>query len=85
MFSHFLQHELPVTGYVDREKCKKLGLSIADVFNTLQTYLGSRYVNDFSIYGRNFHVVAQADTTYRGTIQDYPATISKTSPASRYH
>jgi HAE1 family hydrophobic/amphiphilic exporter-1 len=55
---------------VDREKCKKLGLSIADVFNTLQTYLGSRYVNDFSIYGRNFHVVAQADTSYRGTIQD---------------
>ena len=55
---------------VDREKCKKLGLSIADVFNTLQTYLGSRYVNDFTIYGRNFHVVAQADTSYRGTIQD---------------
>jgi HAE1 family hydrophobic/amphiphilic exporter-1 len=55
---------------VDRDKCKKLGLSISDVFNTLQTYLGSRYVNDFTIYGRNFHVVAQADTSYRGTIQD---------------
>ncbi len=55
---------------VDREKCKKLGLSIADVFNTLQTDLGSQYVNDFTIYGRNFHVVAQADTTYRSTIQD---------------
>jgi HAE1 family hydrophobic/amphiphilic exporter-1 len=55
---------------VDREKVKKLGLSIADVFNTLQTYLGSRYVNDFTIYGRNFHVVAQADTSYRGTIED---------------
>jgi HAE1 family hydrophobic/amphiphilic exporter-1 len=55
---------------VDREKCKKLGVSIADVFNTLQTYLGSRYINDFSIYGRNFHVVAQADTSYRSTIQD---------------
>jgi hydrophobic/amphiphilic exporter-1 (mainly G- bacteria), HAE1 family len=55
---------------VDREKCKKLGVSIADVFNTLQTYLGSRYINDFTIYGRNFHVVAQADTSYRSTIQD---------------
>jgi HAE1 family hydrophobic/amphiphilic exporter-1 len=55
---------------VDREKCKKLGLSIADVYNTLQTFLGSRYINDFTIYGRNFHVVAQADTSYRGTIQD---------------
>ena len=55
---------------VDREKCKKLGVSISEVFNTMQTYLGSRYVNDFTIYGRNFHVVAQADTTYRATIQD---------------
>ncbi|OQP64173.1 RND transporter [Niastella vici] len=55
---------------VDREQCKKLGVSIADVFNTLQTYLGSRYVNDFNIYGRNFRVVAQADTTFRGDISE---------------
>ena len=55
---------------VDREKCKKLGASISDVFSTLQTYLGSRYINDFTIYGRNFHVVAQADTSYRAKIQD---------------
>ena len=55
---------------VDREECKKLGLSIADVFNTLQTYLGSRYVNDFTIYGRNFHVVAQADTAFRADIDN---------------
>jgi HAE1 family hydrophobic/amphiphilic exporter-1 len=54
---------------VDREKCKKLGLSIANVFSTLQTFLGSRYVNDFTIYGRNFHVVAQADTSYRTEIE----------------
>jgi hydrophobic/amphiphilic exporter-1 (mainly G- bacteria), HAE1 family len=54
---------------VDREKCKQLGLSIADVYTTLQTYLGSRYVNDFTIYGRNFHVIAQADTMYRADIQ----------------
>ncbi|HTY60593.1 MAG TPA: efflux RND transporter permease subunit [Bacteroidota bacterium] len=55
---------------VDREECKKLGISIADVFGTLQTYLGSRYVNDFTIYGRNFHVVAQADTEYRADIDN---------------
>ncbi len=55
---------------VDREKCKQLGVSIADVYSTIQTFLGSRYVNDFSIYGRNFHVVAQADTSYRGDIQN---------------
>ncbi len=55
---------------VDREKAKKLGVTVSDVFTALQTYLGSTYVNDFTIYGRNFRVVAQADTTYRGDIKD---------------
>jgi HAE1 family hydrophobic/amphiphilic exporter-1 len=55
---------------VDREKCKKLGVSISDVYNTMQTYLGSRYINDFTIYGRNFRVVAQADTMFRGDIKN---------------
>jgi len=55
---------------VDREKCKKLGVSLADVYNTIQTYLGSTYVNDLTIYGRNFRVVAQADTAYRGDIKN---------------
>jgi HAE1 family hydrophobic/amphiphilic exporter-1 len=55
---------------VDREKCKKLGVAVSEVYNTLQTFLGSRYVNDFSIYGRNFKVVAQADTSYRNDIQN---------------
>lgn len=50
---------------VDRAKCEMSGVSTADVFNTIQTYMGSRYINDFSIYGRNFRVMAQADTTYR--------------------
>jgi HAE1 family hydrophobic/amphiphilic exporter-1 len=55
---------------VDREKCKKLGVSLSDVYNTMQTFLGSRYVNDFTVYGRNFHVVAQADTLYREDIKN---------------
>ncbi len=55
---------------VDREKCKKLGVSLSDVYNTMQTLLGSRYVNDFTAYGRNFRVVAQADTSYRANISD---------------
>lgn len=55
---------------VDRDKCKKLGVSLVDVYSTMQTFLGSRYVNDFTIYGRNFHVVAQADTLFRGDIKD---------------
>lgn len=55
---------------VDREKCKKLGVNIADVYNTLQTFLGSKYINDFTIYGRNFRVVAQADTNFRADIRN---------------
>ncbi|MBD0261076.1 MAG: efflux RND transporter permease subunit, partial [Cytophagales bacterium] len=55
---------------VDREKAKKLGVSLADVFSTMSTYMGSQYVNDFTLYGRNFRVVAQADTAYRNDIRD---------------
>jgi HAE1 family hydrophobic/amphiphilic exporter-1 len=55
---------------VDRDKCKKMGVSLSDVFNTIQTYLGSTYINDFTIYNRNFHVIAQADTLYRNDIVD---------------
>jgi HAE1 family hydrophobic/amphiphilic exporter-1 len=55
---------------VDRDKCARLGINIADVYTNLQTLLGSKYVNDFTIYGRNFHVVAQADSSFRATIND---------------
>ncbi|OIQ97395.1 efflux pump membrane transporter BepE [mine drainage metagenome] len=69
-FSYFTARTPGYQLDVDREKCKKLGVSISDVYNTMQTFLGSRYVNDFSIYGRNFHVVAQADTLFRGDIKN---------------
>jgi hydrophobe/amphiphile efflux-1 (HAE1) family protein len=55
---------------IDREKAKKLGVQISDINNALQTYMGSTFVNDFTIYGRDFHVVAQADTNYRTDIKD---------------
>jgi len=69
-FSFFTANTPGYQVNVDRDKCAKLGVNIADVFSTLQTYLGSAYVNDFTIYGRDFHVVAQADTSFRGNIQD---------------
>ena len=53
---------------IDREKAKKLGVSIADIGGALRTYLGSAYINDFTLYGRTFRVVAQADSTYRGDV-----------------
>ncbi len=55
---------------VDREKAKKLGVPLTEIFTTMQTLMGSRYVNDFTRYGRNFRVVAQADTAYRTEISD---------------
>ena len=55
---------------VDREKCQKMGINISDVYNTLSTFLGSSYINDFTIYGRNFRVMAQADSIYRENIQN---------------
>lgn len=55
---------------IDREKAKRLGVAISDISAALQTYMGSYFVNDFTVYGRNFHVVAQADTNYRTDIKD---------------
>jgi hydrophobic/amphiphilic exporter-1 (mainly G- bacteria), HAE1 family len=55
---------------VDREKTKRMGVALTDVFNTMSSNMGSQYVNDFTMYGRNFRVVAQADTAFRGDIRD---------------
>jgi len=46
---------------IDRTKAQLLGVPVPDVFNALQVYLGSSYVNDFNLFGRTFRVVAQAD------------------------
>ena len=55
---------------VDREKCEKLGVNVSDVFTTIQAFMGSLYINDFTTYNRTFHVVVQADTAYRSMISD---------------
>jgi HAE1 family hydrophobic/amphiphilic exporter-1 len=55
---------------VDRAKAKQLGVNIADIYASMSSLMGSRYINDFTRYGRNFRVVAQADTAYRMDISD---------------
>ncbi|HEV3410818.1 MAG TPA: efflux RND transporter permease subunit [Puia sp.] len=55
---------------VDREKCQKLGVDISQVFQTMQAFMGSLFVNNFTLYNRTYHVVIQADTTYRALIED---------------
>ena len=69
-FTFFTASTPRYTITVDREKCKRMGVPLSDLFNTLQTYLGSFYINDFTIYGRNFRVMAQADTAFREDIAD---------------
>jgi HAE1 family hydrophobic/amphiphilic exporter-1 len=69
-FTFFSTHTPTYQLDVDREKCSKLGVSVADVYNTLQTYLGSTYTNQFTAYGRVFEVVAQADTAFRANINN---------------
>jgi len=55
---------------VDREKAKQLNVNIASVYSTLSTLLGSTYVNDINLYGRNFRVMAQADSSYRSSLNE---------------
>jgi len=55
---------------VDRTRAQQLGVSIPDVFDTLQIYLGSLYVNDFNKFGRTYQVRVQADAPFRAHAED---------------
>jgi multidrug efflux pump subunit AcrB len=50
---------------IDRTKCMALGVPLSEVFNTLQVYLGSYYVNNFNEFGRTWQVNVQADASFR--------------------
>ena len=70
----------PITSYqanvpqldavVDRVKAKAQGVPLTELFETLQTYLGSAYVNDFNMFGRTWQVIAQADGQFRDQVED---------------
>ena len=55
---------------VDRVKAKAQGVPLTELFDTLQTYLGSAYVNDFNMFGRTWQVIAQADGPFRDDVED---------------
>ncbi len=57
---------------IDRTKCLVVGIQLSDVFNTLQDYLGSYYVNNFNEFGRTWQVNIQADRRYRNRVRDIP-------------
>ncbi len=70
----------PITSYqsnvpqlsadIDRSKAKMQGVAMTDLFETLQVYLGSVYVNDFNRFGRTYPVYAQADSSFRDDVED---------------
>ncbi|WP_339808546.1 multidrug efflux RND transporter permease subunit [Vreelandella sedimenti] len=55
---------------VDRLRAKAQGVPLTELFDTLQTYLGSTYVNDFNRFGRTWQVIAQAEAPYRASVED---------------
>ena len=55
---------------VDRAKAEALNVPVSRIFNTLQSQLGSLYINDFNLYGRAYQVKIQADSSYRNQVDD---------------
>ena len=55
---------------LDRTKAMQLGVDVQDVFDTMQIYLGSLYINDFNRFGRTYQVIAQADKEFRSSPDD---------------
>ena len=55
---------------VDRARAKQQGVALTDLYETMQVYLGSAYVNDFNLFGRTYTVYAQADAQYRDETAD---------------
>jgi multidrug efflux pump len=70
VFSTFRASAPQLYADIDRVKAEKLGVPLGNVFDTLQVYLGSVYVNDFNRFGRTFQVRAQAEGAYRAEPDD---------------
>lgn len=56
---------------VDREKSKALGVSISDIFTTIQLTFGKGYVNDYNLFGKTYHVNIQSNEEFRNNIDNY--------------
>jgi multidrug efflux pump len=70
VFSSFDINVPQIDSHVDREKAKTYGIPLGDVFDTMQVYLGSLYVNDFNRFGRTYQVNVQAESPYRLQSED---------------
>jgi HAE1 family hydrophobic/amphiphilic exporter-1 len=74
LFTQFTANDPQVVVDIDRQQAKSLGMSLADITNTMQILLGSAYVNDFDFNSRSYRVYVQADQQFRsnpGDIERY--------------
>src|SRR5271156_6564763 len=70
LFSGYQVNVPQIDAEVDREKAKSQGVSVQELFDTIQVYLGSLYVNDFNAFGRTYPVTAQAEPGFRLQAED---------------
>ncbi len=70
LFSSFQINVPQLYADIDRTKARQLGVAVTDVFETMQIYLGSLYVNDFNSFGRTYSVRVQADAQFRARAED---------------
>jgi len=70
LFSNYEVNVPQILADVDRIKAKEHGVPLTNVFEALQVYLASQYINDFNRFGRTYRVIAQADYDYRAKPED---------------
>jgi multidrug efflux pump len=70
MFSSYQVNVPQLYADIDRTRARQLGVPVTEVFDTMQIYLGSLYVNDFNKFGRTYSVRVQADAPYRARAED---------------
>ena len=70
MFSSFQINTPQLYADIDRTKARQLSVPVTSVFDTMQIYLGSLYVNDFNKFGRTYSVRVQADAKFRARAED---------------
>ena len=73
LFSSYQVNVPQLFADLDRTRARQLGVAVTDVFDTMQIYLGSLYVNDFNKFGRTYSVRVQADAAYRARAEDIGA------------
>ncbi len=73
MFSGYQVNVPQLYADIDRTKARQLGVPVTEVFDTMQIYLGSLYVNDFNKFGRTYSVRVQADAPFRARAEDVGA------------